>query len=323
MDSSILAMEISIIITYNYLTRETRYAICRRSLARLPIIQGVIKMQSPSQVIYQIENLKNGHKYVGSTVEKERRWQQHRSKLELGEHENDHLQKSWNKYGESVFEFSVLEKVNETSDLIQREQYYLDILEPEYNIIPKADRSEMSEESKRKMSENHADFTGKNHPQYGTHPTGKDAAMYGKHHTKETKRKISEALKDKMTEEKNPMYGEHHTEKAKEKIRESMPDQTGENNPVYGKHRTKKVKEKISKTMKGRGYTEERKRKNSEAHKGGKNPNSKLTEKKVKIILHLLDGEQFTQGEIGKMFGVDDSAISEINTNESWDHVTI
>ena len=33
---------------------------------------------------------------------------------------------------------------------------------------------------------------GKNHPMYGVHRYGKDAPMYGKHHTEETKRKMSE-----------------------------------------------------------------------------------------------------------------------------------
>ena len=43
----------------------------------------------------------------------------------------------------------------------------------------------LSEETKQKMSENHADVSGKNHP------------MYGKHLSEETKNKISEANKGK------------------------------------------------------------------------------------------------------------------------------
>ena len=41
-----------------------------------------------------------------------------------------------------------------------------------------------TEETKKKMSENHADFRGENHPQYGTH------------HSKETLEKISRSLKE-------------------------------------------------------------------------------------------------------------------------------
>lgn len=59
----------------------------------------------------------------------------------------------------------------------------------------------------------------------------KNNPLYGKHHTEETKRKISEAnigrkwseeAKQKMSEqragEKNAMYGKHHTDEAKEKV---------------------------------------------------------------------------------------------------------
>ena len=45
----------------------------------------------------------------------------------------------------------------------------------------------LSEETKRKISENHADFSGKNHP------------LYGKHHSEETRKKISKSNKGKTT----------------------------------------------------------------------------------------------------------------------------
>jgi len=34
---------------------------------------------------------------------------------------------------------------------------------------------------------------GKDNPMFGTHKSGKDAAFYGKKHSKETKRKMSES----------------------------------------------------------------------------------------------------------------------------------
>lgn len=45
-----------------------------------------------------------------------------------------------------------------------------------------------SEETKRNMRKNHADFKGERNPMFG-----KQSAMHGKHHTDETKRKIKEA----------------------------------------------------------------------------------------------------------------------------------
>jgi len=48
-----------------------------------------------------------------------------------------------------------------------------------------------SEEHKRKLSINHANVSGKNHPLYGRR--GRASPLYGKHHSEETKQKIKEA----------------------------------------------------------------------------------------------------------------------------------
>ena len=47
---------------------------------------------------------------------------------------------------------------------------------------------------------------------------GENHPMYGKHHTEETKQKISEAKKGKSSNRK----GCHHTEETKQKISESL-----------------------------------------------------------------------------------------------------
>ena len=48
--------------------------------------------------------------------------------------------------------------------------------------------------------------------------------------------------------ENHPMYGKHHTSEAKRKISEAM---RGENNPMYGKHHADEVKKKISMSKTG------------------------------------------------------------------------
>ena len=56
--------------------------------------------------------------------------------------------------------------------------------------------------------------------------------MFGKHHTEETKRKISEAKKG----EKHPLYGKILSEETKRKISESLKGRlSGEKHPFYGK----------------------------------------------------------------------------------------
>lgn len=58
-------------------------------------------------------------------------------------------------------------------------------------------------------------ITPKAHSVY--HNTGENNHFYGKHHTEETKQKMSEAHEGI----KNPMYGKHHTAETKRKISEA------------------------------------------------------------------------------------------------------
>lgn len=74
----------------------------------------------------------NGKKYVGSSIRIRYRLGQHKSNLKAGRHVNKHLQNSWNKHGEDKFTFRVIE---ETDDITIREQHWLDVIQPEYNIL--------------------------------------------------------------------------------------------------------------------------------------------------------------------------------------------
>ena len=80
-----------------------------------------------SSGIYQIENKINSKVYIGSSNNIKRRWQKHKALLRHNKHPNSHLQAAWNKYGEDSFEFSIIEECS-LSDLLNKEQYYLDTL---------------------------------------------------------------------------------------------------------------------------------------------------------------------------------------------------
>lgn len=66
---------------------------------------------------------------------------EHRKRLRLGDHHSKKLQNSWKKHGESAFEFSILERVDDLEKLISREQHWIDTLcaaTVGYNMSPSA-----------------------------------------------------------------------------------------------------------------------------------------------------------------------------------------
>jgi len=98
-----------------------------------------------------------------------------------------------------------------------------------------------SEETKRKISKaRKGKCQGENNPMYGKR--GKDAPMYGKHLSKKTRQKLSEATKGKN----NSMYGKHHFAITKEKISKALG---GKNHYMYGKKHSERTKKKISKSQ--------------------------------------------------------------------------
>ena len=84
--------------------------------------------------IYCILNKSNNKRYVGSSKNIHSRLMKHRSLLRNNKHENKLLQNTWNKHSEESFECFVLEYVEENF-LQEREQFYIDSLKSEYNLM--------------------------------------------------------------------------------------------------------------------------------------------------------------------------------------------
>jgi len=102
--------------------------------------------------VYQILNLINGKRYIGSTINFNNRLKEHRCSLLGNYHKNKHLQNAYNKYGIENFETTIIEYC-EKEQLESREQYWMDFygFENIYNNRPLAFTNRG-----RKMSPEHA-----------------------------------------------------------------------------------------------------------------------------------------------------------------------
>lgn len=161
--------------------------------------------------IYMILNGVNGKVYIGKSINIKKRFQKHRYHLNHNNHPNSHLQSAWNKYGKSNFSFLVLEECDDQ---------YLDEAEVEwiskcnstdpskgYNLENGGDSGYvLSDEIKKKISIKNK---GKNNP------------FYGKKHSEESRRKMSESRKGKSP--------------SNETLRKMSENFKGENNPQWGK----------------------------------------------------------------------------------------
>lgn len=83
--------------------------------------------------IYSIFNTQANKQYVGSAVNINKRWNGHRAALRLGKHHSNYLQKAWNKSGSENFKFQILAECPKEY-LLKMEQWFIDNLNPEYNI---------------------------------------------------------------------------------------------------------------------------------------------------------------------------------------------
>jgi len=74
--------------------------------------------------IYSILNKSNNKIYIGSSIKLENRKYKHFWMLSKKCHDNQYLQKSYNKYGEDSFIFEIIEECDPTM-LIDRENHYI------------------------------------------------------------------------------------------------------------------------------------------------------------------------------------------------------
>lgn len=191
-------------------------------------------MKNENCGVYAIINLVNQKIYIGSSKNIKKRKRDHFCRLRGDRHENDYLQKAFNRYGVDNFEFKIL-KLCKEEDLLKWEQIYINNYNSTnhdcgYNLSLKVNNSIISEETGRKISKSRT----------------------GKKHSKETKEKIRNALIGH-----NYRFGYKVSEETKRKLREINT----------GKKHSKETKEKISELRKGYIHSEETKKRLSEVMK--------------------------------------------------------
>lgn len=107
--------------------------------------------------LYKILNKNTGKAYIGQTINKpEIRFNYHTSRLKKGTHDNEYLQRSFNKHGINSFMFYTILKTDDLESLNLYEEQFIKILRATdrnfgYNIRPGGNNSKLSEETKRKI----------------------------------------------------------------------------------------------------------------------------------------------------------------------------
>jgi group I intron endonuclease len=126
------------------------------------------------------------------------------------------------KYGYSEFRLEILEYC-ESDKCLNREQYYLDSINPEYNILKKAGSSTGYIHTKETRAKLALALKREKHPMFGKFHSAESLAQMsrvklGKKLSEETRTKISEAFKG----EKNPMFGKKQSEEIIKKMSASL-----------------------------------------------------------------------------------------------------
>ncbi len=190
--------------------------------------------------IYKITNIINGKIIIGQSRDLSHRWYSYKHKLRKKIYHNPYLQNAWNKYGEQNFKFEIIlectkEKLDE-EEIKLIKIYNSTNRQFGYNIEEGGNKHKScSEETRLKMRNAKLGvFDGNKNP------------MFNKHHSKESKRQMSESQK-----------GHRHTEEWK--INHSIALMGNKN--LLGHRHSKATKRKMSESHKNREPISEETRK--------------------------------------------------------------
>ncbi len=165
--------------------------------------------------IYAILNTITCNQYIGSTKNSYVRKRSHFNLLRKNKHHSFVLQRAFDKHGEDKFKFIILEEVNENTDLIEREQWWLDnancIYNSSKNALPGKERI-ITEETREKMRQSHL---GVKHPEW--RKKLKSITQCGENHWTK-KKNFSNESKEKMSKTHKNLYANGYEHPNKKKI---------------------------------------------------------------------------------------------------------
>ena len=184
--------------------------------------------------IYMHRNKINGKIYIGQTCQNpEKRWDNGRGYETSPRFFNAILKYGWNNFEHIILYKNLsLEEANKIEIQLIK-QYQTQDDKYGYNIASGGKNFEHSEETKQKIGKaNSQSLKGKTHSTEWSQMmsqkfSGAGNPFYGKHHTEETKQKISQNRKGKLTGQDHPLYGKHHTKNSLQKISEHRQGKGG------------------------------------------------------------------------------------------------
>ena len=206
--------------------------------------------------VYVIRNRLNGKIYVGSSIDIESRWKQHKRLFKKNKHGNTYLQRAWDKHEELNFEFYVLEETTRNKkDIIDTEQYFLDLYKPYernigYNINRIADSCLGIKKTKEQII-----VMSNNRKEFWKNEKNKEKMIFSFNNVrnkKESARRASKTIIENGTRkgDKNNMFGtncyeiwlkkfgkEYADIKQKEVLEINKQKNSGKNNAMFGKKR--------------------------------------------------------------------------------------